>query len=563
LHCRSDISQEDISQEDISQEAPHPSPDNYVHTARGQSRAARYAAVALEDDTEPELLLSHGLNNDPQGQDRGQYLGAEAFAFAKIPLNEFQSCRRFIEQNPSILSENYNLFLNEAIHALVEKENVLATSCIQGGLLIQECKSFSTTGACAYVNDLINNRKGALKSFYEKRDRLYAASKDKADQQRQADSAKSDTTLGGDRHRNTSSGQGYTTSSGQGYTTSSRQVYPTSGGQGYPTSSRQGYTTSSRQGYTTSSRQGYMNTAPNTLSTADYGAGGQFSPHLNTNTQASGRHGTTPNTATSFGRRGSDNLTTAMENMNVTGRHNPPPSGQQPSGQKQTHRHGSSGGRRGNSLASVEENPSRPGRFGKNWTLGEEAPDVKATDGDTETLDPRYKKRRDAKEFFTVGRVFAMLWHDNAGDPRGPGQGLGEPVYTSIGRYNEKIYSHIRRMVVVREKHGYSLCIPINTYGRRGLAAKKFNQEDFEDHAIVYGSQFDAPEALEGEGQMTKDPIAVDLAPGQELADTSRLNFGKPQSVDWNVKVMNVGKVSKRSMPFLEGYWENEARKGL
>ena len=48
---------------------------------------------------------------------------------------------------------------------------------------------------------------------------------------------------------------------------------------------------------------------------------------------------------------------------------------------------------------------------------------------------------------------------------------------------------------------------------------------------------------------MLKKPIAVTAASSeQKLHYMSRINFGKPYTVEWNVKVMNVGKVHENSM---------------
>jgi hypothetical protein len=41
----------------------------------------------------------------------------------------------------------------------------------------------------------------------------------------------------------------------------------------------------------------------------------------------------------------------------------------------------------------------------------------------------------------------------------------------------------------------------------------------------------------------------------------SRINFGKPSSVEWNVKVMNVGKVVPESMATFLGYYYNESNR--
>ena len=60
----------------------------------------------------------------------------------------------------------------------------------------------------------------------------------------------------------------------------------------------------------------------------------------------------------------------------------------------------------------------------------------------------------------------------------------------------------------------------------------------------------------EEERYLVKKPIAIERASSdQELDRMSRLNFGKIYTVEHNVKVMAVGKVTKDSLPFLLGYW--------
>ena len=54
---------------------------------------------------------------------------------------------------------------------------------------------------------------------------------------------------------------------------------------------------------------------------------------------------------------------------------------------------------------------------------------------------------------------------------------------------------------------------------------------------------------------MTKDPLEVTPDTwDQKLDRMSRLNFGKVYTVEHNVKVMSVGKISRSSMPKLLGY---------
>jgi predicted homoserine dehydrogenase-like protein len=48
-----------------------------------------------------------------------------------------------------------------------------------------------------------------------------------------------------------------------------------------------------------------------------------------------------------------------------------------------------------------------------------------------------------------------MVWHENAGNE---GTDVSVGLY-GIGRFGEKIYSTIRRMVVVAVKHGHCICV--------------------------------------------------------------------------------------------------------
>lgn len=190
--------------------------------------------------------------------------------------------------------------------------------------------------------------------------------------------------------------------------------------------------------------------------------------------------------------------------------------------------------------------------------------DIRGTGEEHEELDHRYRKRPDAKKFFVVGRVFAMLWHEGVGDKKGGHISQVERFKVERynrkrGKYNEEVFSHIRRMVVVRNRHGYCWCIPINTYNYHGVAKKGLSREDREAHSIIYMD--DTKPAIDPaeRNMMVKNPIAVTAANlEQKLHYMSRLNFGKVYSVEWNVKVMNVGLVSVNSMANFTGYWYNE-----
>jgi hypothetical protein len=54
-------------------------------------------------------------------------------------------------------------------------------------------------------------------------------------------------------------------------------------------------------------------------------------------------------------------------------------------------------------------------------------PGIRGNGGDHEELDHRYHRGPEGKKFFMVGRVFAMLWHEGAGDGKGGHLSQAEP----------------------------------------------------------------------------------------------------------------------------------------
>jgi hypothetical protein len=100
---------------------------------------------------------------------------------------------------------------------------------------------------------------------------------------------------------------------------------------------------------------------------------------------------------------------------------------------------------------------------------------------------------------------------------------------------------------------------PINTYNGQGVTKPGLSEHDRQAHSIVYMTDTQ-PYCLPAEEKdlLINKPIAVEKASGdQKLDHMSRLNFKKIYTVEYNVKVMNVGKVTKDSLPALIGYWRN------
>jgi hypothetical protein len=191
--------------------------------------------------------------------------------------------------------------------------------------------------------------------------------------------------------------------------------------------------------------------------------------------------------------------------------------------------------------------------------------EIRGTAGDTDSLDSRFRRQQDPGAFFVVGKVFAFLWHENVGlSNKEPGPEV-ERVNTlrdnsSSGRYGERVFSHIRRMVVVRRRYGYCWCIAINTYNGKGGGNKRISTEEQRSHTIVYDCT-KKPQLVAGEKGFNKEPIAVIMTPPETLHVASRLNYAKVHTVEHNVKVMDVGMVHPSSMPYFEAHWDNELRR--
>jgi hypothetical protein len=175
----------------------------------------------------------------------------------------------------------------------------------------------------------------------------------------------------------------------------------------------------------------------------------------------------------------------------------------------------------------------------------------------------------------TLAKVFAMLWHENVGrdgtvlslEQQPPGKGR-----VTMGPHQEPIYTSVRRMIVVRVGKGASWCLyvfhskvqlgdsnprrPISTYNGRATTKPGLNPDS---HAAVHMTGT-AVELAKGETGMTKQPLAVDPFQSQKLDGRSRVNFDKVYTIEHNVKVKNIGKVSDKSMPKLTGYWNMHNR---
>ena len=170
-------------------------------------------------------------------------------------------------------------------------------------------------------------------------------------------------------------------------------------------------------------------------------------------------------------------------------------------------------------------------------------PIIRGTSGDREKIDPKYYKRPDAEKFFVVGRVFAYLSHETVEE----GKYLGNVSYITGSKDGRQTLSRIRRLTVIQECDGYCIAVPIETYSNQGLLKGDLD-ETSKAHAFVYGSDTMPSTMEKGEGMMAKEAIAINLSGAEKkLESVIRLEFGKATVVQWEVKVMDIGKVATKS----------------
>ncbi|MCJ1377600.1 hypothetical protein MMC17_000695 [Xylographa soralifera] len=174
-------------------------------------------------------------------------------------------------------------------------------------------------------------------------------------------------------------------------------------------------------------------------------------------------------------------------------------------------------------------------------------PLIKGISGPYDTLDPSFRKIGSHEEwsFFVTGRVFSMLMWQPADERHLVGK--------SMVRYGERAYAKIYRFIIIQPKSArhYSKCIRISTHQGQGATKKGLNQSE---HCMVY-SDNDPPEKLPRETKMNKPPIHMaPCNPTQKLDRASRVDLGKTYPVEHNVKVQEVGMITKIHLKRLVGY---------
>jgi hypothetical protein len=176
----------------------------------------------------------------------------------------------------------------------------------------------------------------------------------------------------------------------------------------------------------------------------------------------------------------------------------------------------------------------------------------------TKTLFPEYKVRLKPRDYFKIGKVFLVLWSEPAG---GTSKVTAWEKGTVLNQLGERVFSKVRRFVVIREGGTYCNALPINTYGGKGVSKRSANKSE---HVIIFsGSAPPRPTALEmpqrrGEAPMQLTAIQVDMdRKGEGLDPMSRLDLGGVTKVEHNIKVKSLGNVNKSSVDALRKQYAN------
>ncbi|XMA19675.1 hypothetical protein WAI453_012466 [Rhynchosporium graminicola] len=177
---------------------------------------------------------------------------------------------------------------------------------------------------------------------------------------------------------------------------------------------------------------------------------------------------------------------------------------------------------------------------------------------DSEKLDKNYTKRKsDFKKFFRTGRVFSTLWTEPFDDTMQSENDQFNTIVTYQVKFGQKVYSKIRRFVVVRKDERSCTCLPVTTYGGKGYKKRGLK---LDNHGLIYSSSR-PPRSVPG---ITKEPLRIILSKGAEkLNDPSYLHYTRVYTVETNVKVRDVGQLDAESQKLLKRYYRAAQLEGF
>lgn len=142
------------------------------------------------------------------------------------------------------------------------------------------------------------------------------------------------------------------------------------------------------------------------------------------------------------------------------------------------------------------------------------------------------------RSFFEHGRVLKVLWSEPMGQT---------PTFSHKSKWrHNNVHTKIRRFVVIRKGKDSSICLPITTYGGRGMKKPGIR---LDEHVAIFSG--DRPESM----KYWKHPIRVKTAYKDKIERESVINIAKTYTIEHNVKVVDVGKVDSDDLERLDKYF--------
>lgn len=170
-----------------------------------------------------------------------------------------------------------------------------------------------------------------------------------------------------------------------------------------------------------------------------------------------------------------------------------------------------------------------------------------------ESLDPSFYVRDSS--FFTVGKVFAVMWIETASATATPTDYNTSKSLTQVKYDGNYVHTNVRRFIVVRKQAEFCYACPIYTYSGRATLKGGVRPEQ---HAIAY-SWGGTAQLLRGEYGITKASISVVMTNNNPALDVaSRIYFGIYHPIQYNVKVKEIGYVPSDQIATLIGNWREE-----
>lgn len=121
----------------------------------------------------------------------------------------------------------------------------------------------------------------------------------------------------------------------------------------------------------------------------------------------------------------------------------------------------------------------------------------------------------------------------------------------------QKVYSKIRRFIVIKNMKSHSICIPIHTYSGQGTSKPGVKPGD---HApLVQNTEEVMYHALEKKEDL-KMPLSLIVEDSTiNFSPYSRICFSKPYSFEHNIKVRKIGRISPKHLERLWTYYREMA----